>query len=234
MTAILQVRSTGWSYTEAGKRKPVLNDINFSIERGESVALIGASGSGKSTLLNLVGGIDRPDSGEIRLHGTVMQSLKEPDLTLFRRRHIGYVYQLFNLIPTLSVLENAALPLELMSVPAADIRAETARWLERVDLADRLHAFPDQLSGGEQQRVALVRALIHQPDLVLADEPTGNLDAESGRKILDLLMALSEENNQSLLVVTHSHEVAQRCDRVLRLESGRVVSDESGASASAW
>jgi putative ABC transport system ATP-binding protein len=186
------------------------------------VALLGRSGSGKSTLLNLLGGIDRPDRGRVVLRGEPISDYDERRRTLFRRRHVGYIYQAFNLIPTLTAQENVALPLELNGADPAAAAAGAAALLQQVGLGERSHAFPDQLSGGEQQRVAIARALVHRPALVLADEPTGNLDARSGRQVLDLLEQLFSEHGHGLLIVTHSLAVAERADRVLTLSEGRL------------
>ena len=183
---------------------------------------MGRSGTGKSTLLNLISGIDVVDSGTIRLDDTDLSALGERERTLKRRHAVGFVFQFFNLIPTLSVAENLMLPLELIGSPADAARERVANMLQRVDLASRGESFPDRLSGGEQQRVAVARALVHEPDWVLADEPTGNLDAETGRSVLALLCDMSRDANKTLIIVTHSEEVAARADRVLRIEDGRV------------
>ena len=198
----------------------VLQDINLQVTQGERVALVGSSGSGKSTLLNLLGGIDKPSAGDIHLAGQTFSQLTEPALTLFRRQHIGFIYQQFNLIPTLTVAENILLPLELLGLDPDTQQQRLNDWLSAIQLPKRAQAFPDQLSGGEQQRVAIARALIHQPALVLADEPTGNLDAKTGALVLDLLFELSRAQQQSLLVVTHSQVVAECADRVLLLQDG--------------
>jgi putative ABC transport system ATP-binding protein len=187
------------------------------------VALLGRSGSGKSTILNLIGGIDRPDAGEVWLGGTNLTALPERERTLFRRQHLGFVYQSYNLIPTLSVEENLLLPLELNGWQAEAARAAAMRLLTEVGLADRGGAFPDRLSGGEQQRVAIARALIHEPTLVLADEPTGTLDAETGRSVLELFNRLLRGRGKTLLIVTHSREVTRFADRVLTLEDGHIT-----------
>ena len=200
----------------------VLDDVSLAIPRGEFVAVMGRSGTGKSTLLNLISGIDVADSGTIVLDGTDLSALGERDRTLKRRHAIGFVFQFFNLIPTLSVAENLMLPLELIGSPADAARERVANMLQRVDLAQRAESFPDRLSGGEQQRVAVARALVHEPDLVLADEPTGNLDAETGRSVLALLCDMSRDAGKTLIIVTHSDEVAARASRVLRIEDGRV------------
>lgn len=224
-----------YEYREAGKTHSVLQDVNLSINTGELVALLGASGSGKSTLLNLLGGIDAAKSGSLHIADQFFSSLPEPDLTLFRRQHIGFIYQLFNLIPTLSVFENIALPLELSGVTSAERGQRVTDWLDKVGLSGRETAFPDQLSGGEQQRVAIARALIHEPSLVLADEPTGNLDAVTGRKILDLLVSLSRDQGQTLLIVTHSQAVAELADRILVMKNGYIEQAVSGdENKSAW
>lgn len=204
----------------------------MSIAAGEFVALLGPSGSGKSTLLNLASGIDGPDEGEVRVAGVSLHTLSERERTLFRRDRIGFVFQFFNLIPTLTVEENLLLPLSLRGGADARARRRAGELLEAVGLADRGSAWPDRLSGGEQQRVALARALVHGPELVLADEPTGNLDEETGARVLELLDRLLREAGTALLCVTHSRDVAQRMDRIFTLREGRVVAREVGHSAS--
>lgn len=201
----------------------MLDAVSLEVVPGECVALLGRSGSGKSTLLNMLAGIDRPDRGTVELLGHHLAELGEPALTLLRRREIGFVYQFFNLIPTLKVSENLALPLELNGVGGRDIARRVGTLLERLGLGSRSRAYPDQLSGGEQQRVAIGRALIHQPSLVLADEPTGNLDAETGEQILALLSELFHERNQTLVLVTHSLAVSSIADRVLTLDHGQIA-----------
>ncbi len=216
---IAALESVSRHFHEGGREHRVLDKVDLEIAAGERLALLGASGSGKSTLLNLLGGIDRPDQGRVLVEATDLAGLSEHRRTLFRRRRIGFVYQFFNLIPTLTVRENVALPLELLgqALDPADAL------LEQVGLADRGDAFPDVLSGGEQQRVALARALAHRPALVLADEPTGNLDARHGRAVLDLLAALTREQGTTLVIVTHSRAVSGYCERVLSLEDGRLT-----------
>ena len=209
----------------------MLKDVSLELALGEQVALVGSSGSGKSTLLNLLGGIDKPASGRIFLKNQELTALKEPALTLFRRQQIGFIYQQFNLIPTLTVAENILLPLGLLRVAAKEQQERLAQWLAAIQLPTRANAFPDQLSGGEQQRVAIARALIHQPALVLADEPTGNLDAKTGQLILDLLFNLAAQAQQTLLVVTHSKAVAERAERILVLQEGVL---ENSSSTLAW
>jgi putative ABC transport system ATP-binding protein len=219
---VLELQHVSKSYREARARRVVLDDVSLAIPRGEFVAVMGRSGTGKSTLLNLISGIDVADSGTILLDDTDISALGERDRTLKRRHAVGFVFQFFNLIPTLSVAENLMLPLELIGSPADAARERVANMLQRVDLATRAESFPDRLSGGEQQRVAVARALVHEPDLVLADEPTGNLDAETGRSVLALLCDMSRDAGKTLIIVTHSEEVAARAGRVLRIEDGRV------------
>lgn len=218
----LSAQHLHYSYLEANREHTVLEDVSLDVLEGERVALLGSSGSGKSTLLNVLGGIDQVDSGKIVLQGRALEAMGEPELTLFRRENIGFIYQQFNLIPTLTVIENISLPLELLGQGTSQRREIAGRWLESVGLEERGDAFPDQLSGGEQQRVAIARALVHEPRLVLADEPTGNLDAETGEKVLQLLFDLARDQKQTLLVVTHSRAVAERSDRVLVLSKGRL------------
>jgi len=216
------------AYREGGKGgrdRVVLDDLSVTLGAGEFVVLLGPSGSGKSTLLNLISGIDLPDAGTIQVAGRELTRLSERDRTLFRRRHLGFVFQFFNLLPTLTVKENLLLPIELKGRVDAAADARARGLLDRVGLLDRADAFPDRLSGGEQQRIALCRALVHQPDLILADEPTGNLDPETGATILDLLDDLVRGEGRTLLAVTHARDVAERADRVLRLVKGRVVEE---------
>jgi putative ABC transport system ATP-binding protein len=217
---LLSVHGLTRAFEEGARRRVVLDGLDLEVGRGERVALLGRSGSGKSTLLNLVSGIDLPDAGEVRIGGTNLTALGERERTLYRRRHIGFVYQFFNLLPTLTVEENVRLPLALTGT--ADL-APAHALLERVGLRDRAGAFPDRLSAGEQQRVALARALVHRPLLVLADEPTGSLDAETGRQMLALLDELTRERGATLILVTHSREVTRLTERVLLLEGGRIA-----------
>lgn len=220
----LEIRHLHHSYREGKRERHVLTGLNLQVNAGECVALLGRSGSGKSTLLNLMAGIDLPDSGEILIQGQNLTRLAEKQRTLFRRRHIGFVYQFFNLIATLTAAENIALPLELNAFSEAQIEKRVTELLRQVGLEDRATAFPDQLSGGEQQRIAIARALAHRPALILADEPTGNLDAVTGDTILQLLTELSRSNEQTLIMVTHNREVANAADRVATLEQG-VIQD---------
>ena len=226
MTLLLEAREVVRFFTEGGIERPVLRNVDLQIEEGECIALLGRSGSGKSTLLNLLAGIDTPDEGEIVIRGQCINRLTERDRTLFRRSHIGFVYQLFNLISTLTVEENIGLPLELIGIGETEISEKVAQLLGEIGLADRSGAFPDRLSGGEQQRVAVARALIHEPALILADEPTGNLDAETGRLVLDLLTDLSRRYGRTLIIVTHSLAVARAADRVVTLKDGALTQSQ--------
>ena len=220
---LVAVRDLQCSFTEGGQRHAVLAGIDLQLAAGETVALVGRSGSGKSTLLNLISGLAVPDSGHIAVAGRDIRRLDEKQRTLLRRRQIGFIYQFFNLIETLSVFDNIMLPLELDG-RTGTVEYERARQLlAEVGLEGRRDTFPDRLSGGEQQRVALVRALIHEPPLVLADEPTGNLDEETGRTVLDLLERLVRRSGHGMLLVTHSPEVAARADRILTLRDGRLA-----------
>jgi putative ABC transport system ATP-binding protein len=220
---VLTVSDVSKSYAEGRRRRTVLDGVELNVRRGECVALIGQSGSGKSTLLNLLAGIDRPDTGAVQVLGREITALGEPELTLLRRREIGFIYQFFNLIPTLTVAENLSLPLELNGVPSRDRPDRVSSLLAEVGLGGREGAFPDQLSGGEQQRVAIARAIIHTPALVLADEPTGNLDARTGAVVLDLLRHLFRDEGRTLILVTHSLKVSELADRTLTLEGGRLI-----------
>ncbi len=227
-TSVVRLSGVSKSYLEGGRTHVVLDKVDVTLQPGEFVVLLGPSGSGKSTLLNLVAGIDVPDSGSIRIAGNELAEMAERERTLFRRAHLGFVFQFFNLLPTLTVEENLLLPVELKGRVDDTAKARARRLLERVGLADRADAFPDRLSGGEQQRIALCRALVHEPDLILADEPTGNLDPETGATILDLLDELVRADGRTLLAVTHSRTLAERADRVLRIEGGKVVEDGAG------
>ena len=203
----------------------VLQNAHAEFQSGEITAILGKSGSGKSTLLNLISGIDAPDSGQIWVNGQDLTALPERDRTLFRRSQIGFVFQFFNLIPTLTVGENVSLPLELNHLSRSEADKRARALLETVGLLERWDTFPEKLSGGEQQRVALARALVHQPLLILADEPTGNLDEETGAQMMDLLARLTREQNGTLLIVTHNPEAAAYADRTLRLSHGQLIEE---------
>ncbi len=225
MTAFLRFQDLTKSYYEGDVRRVVLQNAHAEFHAGEITAIIGKSGSGKSTLLNLISGIDEPDSGQIWVDGEDLTTLPERDRTLFRRARIGFVFQFFNLIPTLTVGENVTLPLELNRVPRAHANEKARELLDAVGLLERWDTFPEKLSGGEQQRVALARALVHEPLLILADEPTGNLDEETGAQMMSLLADLTREQNGTLLMVTHNPEATAHADRVLRLTHGQLVAE---------
>ena len=224
-TPLVELRALAKSFPEGGGERVVFRNLSAGIRRGETVALLGRSGSGKSTLLNLIGGIDLPTAGEVILDGTNLTGLSEQRRTLFRRRHIGLVFQSFNLIPTLTVMENLLLPLELNGKTGVRARATAQDLLWRVGLADRAGAYPDRLSGGEQQRVAVARAVVHDPFLLLADEPTGSLDADTGTRVLELLAGLSRNGERTMIIVTHNDAVARTADRVLAIRDGRLVEE---------
>ena len=211
----------GKTVDNGGEPLTILQDISFSVMPGETVAIVGASGSGKSTLLGLLAGLDEPSSGEVRLDGETLNALSEDQRARLRGRLLGFVFQSFQLLPSLTALENVMLPLELAGVAKGSELART--WLERVGLAHRLQHYPKHLSGGEQQRVALARAFAPNPRLVLADEPTGNLDAATGQQIIELMFDLNTKQGTTLLLVTHDEAIAARCGRILRIQSGRLA-----------
>ena len=205
------------SYREGGVTRPVLTAVSFEIDKGEFVAIQGPSGSGKSTLLNLMAGLDAPDSGTILIDGQQISSMNEHERTLFRRRNIGFVFQAYNLIPTLSVAENIAFSIELNHLES-EFDGRVRELLDQIGLADRGNSFPDHLSGGEQQRVAVARAIAHKPRLILADEPSGNLDIRTESTVMDLMSRLHRKHETTLIVATHSSEVAGRANRTLQLQ----------------
>ena len=222
---MVKVENLSRVYHTGSIQQVVFDALDFSVEKGETVALLGASGSGKTTLLNLISGIDTPDNGRVLLDDVDVHALAEPERTLFRRRRIGFVFQFFNLIPTLKVGENVALPLELLGAEDGTAQQRAAALLEDVGLGGLAMRYPETLSGGEQQRAAIARALAHRPGLLLADEPTGNLDEETGDQVIELLTDLARQQGTTLLLVTHSTHVAQAADRVLRLSHGQVTTD---------
>ncbi|QFU17994.1 ATP-binding cassette domain-containing protein [Microvirga thermotolerans] len=209
-------------------RVHILKGVSLAVGRGEAVGLVGPSGSGKSTLLMTMAGLERPDSGTVVVDGTDLTGLDEDALARFRGRRIGIVFQSFHLIPTMTALENVALPLELAGEPDAFERAEAE--MRAVGLGHRLHHYPSQLSGGEQQRVAIARAIVPNPAILVADEPTGNLDESTGRSVVDLLFALRRERGATLVLVTHDLNLARLCDRTVRLRSGRIDADAAAAA----
>jgi putative ABC transport system ATP-binding protein len=211
------------TFEEGGSVHTVFTDLHLDVNEGEIVVLLGRSGSGKSTLLNLISGIDLPDRGTVQVGGVDLTRLSEHDRTLFRREHVGFIFQFFNLIPTLSVLDNLLLPLELNNNTGDASLQRAAELLNAVGLGDRGHTYPDRLSGGEQQRVAVARALVHSPKIVLADEPTGNLDKDTGLEILSLLDSQVRRHGKTMVMATHSREVIGMADRIITFDHGRLV-----------
>jgi putative ABC transport system ATP-binding protein len=220
---MIELEALTKAYAEAGGERVVLRGVDLRVGEGELVVLLGPSGSGKTTLLNLISGIDLPTAGAVRIDGAELTAMRERERTLFRRDRIGFVFQFFNLIPTLTVEENLLLPLELSGRETAADHARARSLLAEVGLADRAGAYPDRLSGGEQQRIAVARALSHDPAVVLADEPTGNLDRETGGSVLSLLERLARSTGTTVLIVTHSEEAVSLADRVLALRDGELV-----------
>jgi putative ABC transport system ATP-binding protein len=217
---------TGVSKSFDGKRKvTALEGIDLQVARGEMLSIVGASGSGKSTLLNLIGGLDQPTAGEIRIDGQAIASLSDDDLTRLRRDKIGFIFQFFNLLPSLNCLENVALPLHLKGIPKKKTTERARELLELVQLGQRLDHLPDELSGGERQRVAIARALAFDPPILLADEPTGNLDSHTGAEILKLIHDLHGRLGATVLIVTHDAGVAESCPRMVTLRDGRLAGD---------
>ena len=225
---IIRLDRVSKDFTEGAETRHVLHEANASFAEGEVVAIQGRSGSGKSTLLNLVAGIDSPTTGEVWVAGTCINRLPPGERTLFRRDHLGFVFQFFNLIPTLRVLENVQLPAELRGQSPGEAADRARTLLGKVGLAGRESSFPDRLSGGEQQRVAIARALVQNPPILLADEPTGNLDDTSGEAVMELLLRLTRSAGRTLVLVTHNRQVASRADRVHTIEDGRVVPVDLG------
>ncbi|MCD9029812.1 ABC transporter ATP-binding protein [Luteimonas sp. BDR2-5] len=224
---VLEVRGLGKRVPLPSGELTILADVGFTIAHGDTVAIVGASGSGKSTLLSLLAGLDTPSSGTVVLDGEAISGLDEDGRARVRGEKVGFVFQSFQLLPSLNALENVMLPLELRG--DADVEGPAREVLARVGLGERLHHYPRQLSGGEQQRVALARAFVTRPSLLFADEPTGNLDTATGQAIIELLFALNADAGTTLVLVTHDDHLAERCARRLRIDSGRLVADEAGA-----
>ncbi len=223
---ILQAKDLKKMYGSGDNVVHALDGVNLSVEKGEFVAVVGTSGSGKSTLLHMLGGLDRPTSGTVTVDGQEIFSLKDEALTIFRRRKIGFVFQAYNLVPVLNVYENIVLPIEL---DGAQIKKEFVdQIIQTLRLDGRLDALPGQLSGGQQQRVAIARALAAAPAIILADEPTGNLDSKTSQDVLSLLKVTSQKFTQTIVMITHNEEIAQMADRIVRIEDGRIVSRDSG------
>ncbi len=222
-TPAVRLENVSKCFTEGRDLRTVFDQLSIRFEEKEFVALAGKSGSGKSTLLNLISGIDKPDQGMVFVGDTCINAVGERERTLFRRDHIGFVFQFFHLIPVLTVMENVTLPMELAGASVHDARKAAVFLLEKVGMDDRRASFPDRLSGGEQQRVAIARALAHDPALVLADEPTGNLDETTGRDILRLLLDLTRDAGKSLVMATHNPEITTMADRVFRIQGGKLT-----------
>lgn len=221
---ILKVENLCKRYGEKDTEVVALDNVSFTVERGEFVAIIGASGSGKSTLLHLIGGVDRPTSGKVFIDGTDIYELNADKLAIFRRRQIGLIYQFYNLIPILNVVENITLPCRLDGKEVKEERLEEL--LEILNLKNRKEHLPNQLSGGQQQRVSIGRAIVNYPAIVLADEPTGNLDSKASREIIDLLKMSNQKYNQTVILITHDENVALEADRILTIDDGKIVKDE--------
>jgi len=225
MTKILNVRNLGKTYTSGSKQLTVLDDISFDVDAGATFSIVGPSGSGKTTLLGLCAGLDRADTGNVELCGTVLDTLNEDERALLRNKNIGFIFQDFQLLPTLTALENVSVPLELQGNKNATQVAKEL--LQKVGLGERTHHYPSQLSGGEQQRVALARAFSNKPSLLFADEPTGNLDEETGEKVIQLLFELNKEAGTTLVIVTHDLDLAKRTQHILRLKGGKILTNET-------
>ena len=221
---ILKVENLCKRYGEKDTEVVALDNVSFTVERGEFVAIIGASGSGRSTLLHLIGGVDRPTSGKVFIDGTDIYELNADKLAIFRRRQVGLIYQFYNLIPILNVVENITLPCRLDGKEVKEERLEEL--LEILNLKNRKEHLPNQLSGGQQQRVSIGRAIVNYPAIVLADEPTGNLDSKASREIIDLLKMSNQKYNQTVIVITHDENIALEADRILTIDDGKIVKDE--------
>lgn len=225
MSKILKINGLEKTYTSGSKRLKVLQNVSFEIEKGQTFSIIGPSGSGKTTLLGLCAGLDQPDSGTIELCGYDLNTLNEDERALLRNKEVGFIFQNFQLLPTLTALENVSVPLELQSSKEASQRAKIL--LEKVGLADRIHHYPSQLSGGEQQRVALARAFSNTPSILFADEPTGNLDEETGEKVIQLLFELNKDAGTTLVIISHDLDLANRTQQILRLKGGQIVNNQT-------
>ena len=224
MSVILNIRNLSKTYQSAGRTLTVLDKINFSAEEGSTMAIVGPSGSGKTTLLGLAAGLDRASSGSVELNNIKLDNLNEDQRAAIRNEHVGFIFQNFQLLPTLTALENVMVPLELRR--EKNIKRRAADLLNKVGLEDRGHHYPAQLSGGEQQRVSMARAFINSPQILFTDEPTGNLDAETSRGIVELIFNLNKEAGTTLIMVTHDLELAGKTGRIIKLKGGRIISDE--------
>lgn len=225
MSHILQVKNLTRKFKSGTRLLSVVNNVNFNIDKGSVNAIVGPSGSGKTTLLGLCAGLDQPTSGEVKLQGISLDSLDEDNRAKVRNEHVGFVFQTFQLVPTLTAIENIMVPLELRGISSTVVRKRAEQLLLEVGLADRSHHYPTQLSGGEQQRVAIARAFINEPKILFADEPTGNLDTETGEYIEELIFNLNKSQQTTLILVTHDLELAQKCNRIIRIKNGKIDSD---------
>jgi len=223
MNSILSLQSVNKIYQSGGRDLTVLDNVSFSVETGATMAIVGPSGSGKTTLLGLCAGLDRASSGSVELHGTKLNDLNEDQLAALRNRYVGFIFQNFQLMPTLTAIENVMVPLELRG--EKNVRFVALDLLDKVGLADRSHHYPTQLSGGEQQRVSLARAFSTQPRILFADEPTGNLDAETSEIVIQLLFDLNQQAGTTLILVTHDLDLAARTQRIVKIKGGKIVSD---------
>lgn len=224
MEKILSLQNVTKNYKSGGGLLTVLDNITFSVEAGSTMSIVGPSGSGKTTLLGLCAGLDQPTSGSVELQQNHLESLNEDQLAATRNRYVGFIFQNFQLLPTLTAIENVMVPLELRG--EKKVRARAMEFLDKVGLAERSHHYPAQLSGGEQQRVSIARAFSNRPAILFADEPTGNLDAETSGKIVDLIFELNQEAGTTLVLVTHDDELASRTQRIIHLKGGRIISDK--------
>ncbi|MCL4148866.1 UNVERIFIED_CONTAM: hypothetical protein GTU68_062826 [Idotea baltica] len=224
MSKILKIHDLEKTYTSGSKQLTVISNISFEVEKGSIFSIVGPSGSGKTTLLGLCAGLDYPTAGSIELCGTILQDLNEDERAALRNKNVGFIFQNFQLLPTLTALENVIVPLELQGDKNAS--KSGIELLTKVGLADRMHHYPSQLSGGEQQRVALARAFSNKPAILFADEPTGNLDEETGEKVIQLLFELNKEAGTTLVIITHDLDLAKRTQQILRLKGGKIISNE--------
>ena len=224
MTKILKINGLEKTYKSGQKQLTVLKDISFDVEKGQTFSIVGPSGSGKTTLLGLCAGLDEPNSGNVELCGLDLKNLKEDERAELRNKEVGFIFQNFQLLPTLTALENVSVPLELQG--AKDAIHKSKELLEKVGLADRMHHYPSQLSGGEQQRVALARAFSNTPSILFADEPTGNLDEETGEKVIQLLFDLNKEACTTLIIISHDLDLANRTQQILRLKGGQILTNQ--------
>lgn len=227
---ILRVENLSKVYGKGDSKVVAIENISFSVQKGEFVAIVGASGSGKSTLLHLIGGVDRPTSGKVFIDGKDIYQMNDDNLAIFRRRQVGLIYQFYNLIPILNVEENITLPCDLDGKKVN--RQKLNELLKTLGLEERKNHLPNELSGGQQQRVAIGRALINSPSIILADEPTGNLDSKAGEKIVNLLKKSNKEYNQTIIMITHNIEIAKIADRIIKIEDGKIIKDEGTNDAS--